>query len=209
MCLGGTTTLVCSPERFSTISRAGTIMRNRIPSNAHTLRRVMAVLMLIPLLTAACSMSNLPVARNAQPTAAPTQPTAQAQAQATPTNTGQSAAPRNTPTAQPPQGGQASGSGSTGQQQAPPAQGGAAWQVPAEQQAVVKVVELVGPAVVTVVNKLDASSGFSGEARGSGVIIDSDGHIITNNHVIEGAARDGLSVIFSNGDSAPATLVGA
>src|SRR4051812_993377 len=60
MCLGGTTTLVCSPERFSTLSRAGTIMRNRVLSNAHTLRRVMAVLMLIPLL-AACSMSNLPV----------------------------------------------------------------------------------------------------------------------------------------------------
>jgi len=75
--------------------------------------------------------------------------------------------------------------------------------VPAEQQAVVKVVDAVGSAVVTVVNK-----GFSGEARGSGVIIDKDGHILTNNHVVEGAAADGLTVIFANGDNVPATLVG-
>ncbi|MBF6611795.1 MAG: trypsin-like peptidase domain-containing protein [Chloroflexi bacterium] len=100
---------------------------------------------------------------------------------------------------------------------APQAQTGAAWQVPAEQQATVKVVEQTGPAVVTVVNKLDPSQGFSGEALGSGVIIDNQGHIITNNHVIAGAAQNGLSVIFSSdtsrnsttADSVPAQLVGA
>ncbi len=81
--------------------------------------------------------------------------------------------------------------------------------MPAEQQAVVKVVDKVSPAVVTVVNKLDSSqSGFGGEARGSGVIIDDQGHIITNNHVVEGAAEGGLTVIFSNGEDTPATLVG-
>jgi 2-alkenal reductase len=78
--------------------------------------------------------------------------------------------------------------------------------VPAEQQAVVQVIERVGPAVVTVVNRMDSSQGFSGEARGSGVIIDQDGRIITNNHVVEGASE--LTVIFSNGQSSPAQLVG-
>jgi 2-alkenal reductase len=38
--------------------------------------------------------------------------------------------------------------------------------------------------------------------------VDTDGHIITNNHVVEGAQVGGLQVIFSNGDSVPAALVG-
>jgi 2-alkenal reductase len=89
----------------------------------------------------------------------------------------------------------------------PVADGG--WQIPAEKQAAVMVVEKLSPAVVTVVNRLDSSQGFSGEARGSGVIIDSDGRIVTNNHVVEGAANGGLRVIFSNGETAQATLLGA
>jgi len=44
----------------------------------------------------------------------------------------------------------------------------------------------------------------SGE--GSGFIWDSAGHIVTNNHVVEGAAK--ISVTFSDGSSYPATLVG-
>lgn len=82
--------------------------------------------------------------------------------------------------------------------------------MPAEQQAVVKVVQQLNPAVVTVVNELDPNQqGFSGEARGSGVVIDSSGRIITNNHVVEGAAQNGLQVIFSDGTKVPAQLVGA
>jgi 2-alkenal reductase len=81
--------------------------------------------------------------------------------------------------------------------------------VPAEKQAAVMVVDKVSPAVVTVVNRLDASQGFSGEARGSGVIIDTEGRIITNNHVVEGAANGGLQVIFYNGETSQATLLGA
>jgi 2-alkenal reductase len=87
--------------------------------------------------------------------------------------------------------------------------GGAGWQIPAEKQAAVMVVEKLSPAVVTVVNRLDASQGFSGEARGSGVIIDTNGRIVTNNHVVEGAAIGGLRVIFYNGETAPASLLGA
>jgi 2-alkenal reductase len=69
-------------------------------------------------------------------------------------------------------------------------------------------VEQVRPAVVTVVNRLESQMGFGGEARGSGVIVDRDGHILTNYHVIEGAGSNSLEVIFDNGDSVPATLIG-
>ncbi|MFP2994319.1 trypsin-like peptidase domain-containing protein [Spongiivirga sp. MCCC 1A20706] len=45
------------------------------------------------------------------------------------------------------------------------------------------------------------------EGSGSGVIISPDGHIITNNHVIEGA--DELEVTLNNNKSYPAILVGS
>jgi serine protease Do len=44
-------------------------------------------------------------------------------------------------------------------------------------------------------------------ALGSGFVWDSEGRIVTNNHVIDGASR--ISVTFSDGTSAPAKLVGA
>src|SRR5205823_11431569 len=43
-------------------------------------------------------------------------------------------------------------------------------------------------------------------STGSGVIYRSDGYILTNRHVVEGA--DTIEVTFSNGDKASATLVG-
>lgn len=64
---------------------------------------------------------------------------------------------------------------------------------------VVRVVQNVGPAVVTVVNQLGSSdpSGAGGEALGSGVIIDTAGHIITNNHVVAG--QQSITVIYADG----------
>jgi S1-C subfamily serine protease len=44
-------------------------------------------------------------------------------------------------------------------------------------------------------------------ALGSGFVWDKDGHIVTNNHVVNGA--DKIEVTFSDGTIAPATLVGA
>ena len=69
-----------------------------------------------------------------------------------------------------------------------------------------------GPAVVTVVNQLSNSNqGFLGQqaatAMGSGVIIDSAGYIITNDHVVEG--QQSLQIIFSDGTKTAGTLVGA
>jgi 2-alkenal reductase len=155
----------------------------------------MVALLLSPILAGACSMANLPVAET-------TPQPGVAQASPTPRGASQSGA-RVTPVATQPSGATAT----EVPREAPPVQGGA-WQVPAEQQAVVRVVEAVGPAVVTVVNRIESGQGFGGEARGSGVIIDEQGHIITNNHVVEGAVSGGLTVIFSNGESASAELVG-
>ncbi|WP_216914678.1 S1C family serine protease [Nocardia noduli] len=48
------------------------------------------------------------------------------------------------------------------------------------------------------------------EGEGSGVVLSSDGLILTNNHVAAGGGRDAtMEVVFSDGSTAPATLVGA
>lgn len=60
------------------------------------------------------------------------------------------------------------------------------------------------PSIVTVHN-LDEELGRAGS--GSGVVISSDGFIITNHHVIDGAST--LKVIMSDGLSYPAELVGS
>lgn len=76
---------------------------------------------------------------------------------------------------------------------------------------VIDTVRAVEPAVVTVVSNLGGSTfgqgGGQAEASGSGVIISQDGHIITNNHVIDGASS--VFVIYSDGGRADATVVGA
>ena len=60
------------------------------------------------------------------------------------------------------------------------------------------------PSVVTV----SASSGSASQI-GSGEIIDSDGHILTNNHVVGLAAGGGtIHVLLSNGVSLVASLQG-
>jgi 2-alkenal reductase len=69
----------------------------------------------------------------------------------------------------------------------------------------------VGPAVVTVINRLPPRRTLfgiqqGGTSTGSGVIIASDGHIVTNNHVVEGA--ESLEIILADGSSIPAELVG-
>jgi len=80
-----------------------------------------------------------------------------------------------------------------------------------EESATVGVVTRVAPAVVTVINTLPPQRGFLGtveqpEARGSGVIIDPQGYIVTNNHVVEDAQD--LSVILQDGTKLSARLIG-
>lgn len=50
---------------------------------------------------------------------------------------------------------------------------------------------------------------FSVEGTGSGFIYDEQGHILTNNHVVEGAKDGEIRVSFSDGSSAMASIVGS
>ena len=62
----------------------------------------------------------------------------------------------------------------------------------------------VAPSVVSITVR-----GAGEEVEGSGVILRSDGVILTNNHVVENAAQSGsITVTFSNGRTASATIVG-
>lgn len=97
-----------------------------------------------------------------------------------------------------------------------------------ESNSVVEVVKKVGPAVVTVYNKskynpttrrvipnqptpgADSQSGTNGlvvQGIGSGVIVSSDGYIVTNNHVVDG--QEGLAVALNDGKTTvTAKLIG-
>ena len=62
----------------------------------------------------------------------------------------------------------------------------------------------IQPSVVTI-----SVQNGSGSGVGSGVVLDADGHILTNSHVVDGAARSGrITVTFFNGTTANATVVG-
>ena len=81
-----------------------------------------------------------------------------------------------------------------------------------EESATIKVVKEVEPAVVTVVNLKMPQGDFWGNltqprSLGSGVIIDPQGYVVTNNHVVEG--NESLSVIMASGDKKDAELIGA
>jgi 2-alkenal reductase len=66
---------------------------------------------------------------------------------------------------------------------------------------IIRAVEEIGPAVVTVLGEISGQP-----VSGSGVIISSQGYILTNNHVVEGTAR--LLVILADGSQLPAEIVG-
>ncbi|MCZ3390105.1 MAG: trypsin-like peptidase domain-containing protein [Actinomycetia bacterium] len=69
---------------------------------------------------------------------------------------------------------------------------------------VARVADVVLPSVVSI-----QFSGAQGAGSGSGIIIDESGLILTNNHVVEGAADGGsLTVAFQDGTSKSAEIVG-
>ena len=74
----------------------------------------------------------------------------------------------------------------------------------------VEVVRILTPSVVQIVTETLGMGMFNQPAPGRGVgtgsILDEQGHILTNNHVIAGAQR--ITVTLSNGDSFPAQVVG-
>lgn len=82
-----------------------------------------------------------------------------------------------------------------------------------------EIVDKVGPAVVGIINKTTYGNaygyyGFFGQdvdkeieqSSGSGVVISSDGYIVTNNHVIDNATR--LTVILNTGEEYDGRVVG-
>jgi len=71
-------------------------------------------------------------------------------------------------------------------------------------EAVVSVVDAVGPTVVGV--RTRRAGGGRGEGAGSGVILASDGYILTNSHVVHGAGE--LEVSLTDGRRLPASLTG-
>lgn len=76
--------------------------------------------------------------------------------------------------------------------------------------AITQTVEKVGSAVVTVVGTVPGQMTFfgrtsDGQVSGSGVIISSDGYIVTNNHVVESASD--LTVVLSDGTQLPAQVI--
>lgn len=72
----------------------------------------------------------------------------------------------------------------------------------AEEQLLINLYERVDSSVVNI-----AVSTAFGAGSGSGFVLDKDGHIVTNNHVIEGA--DQILVSFADGTLVEAELVGA
>src|SRR5690606_22373768 len=49
----------------------------------------------------------------------------------------------------------------------------------------------------------------AGDGSGSGVVLSDEGYILTNAHVVESSQGERVSVRFSDGDTAPASVVGA
>jgi 2-alkenal reductase len=73
----------------------------------------------------------------------------------------------------------------------------------AEEQLLIELYEQVSPSVVYIAV---ATSGLTGSGSGSGFVWDTEGHIVTNNHVVESARR--IEVTFADGTTAEAELVG-
>jgi putative serine protease PepD len=77
----------------------------------------------------------------------------------------------------------------------------------AENGSVAAVAQALLPSTVQIVAELD---GQAGGATGSGFVLDSEGHVVTNNHVVASAAEgDGpILVIGQSGERLEATVVG-
>lgn len=76
---------------------------------------------------------------------------------------------------------------------------------------VIDVYQRVSPAVVSINTRVMVRDFFYNavpqEGSGSGFVIDTSGHLLTNYHVVEGAEE--ITVVFGEGDSYVATVVGA
>lgn len=79
---------------------------------------------------------------------------------------------------------------------------------------VVQAAKESGPAVVGITTQVFQKDIFNrtiyaGEGVGSGVLIDNDGHIITNKHVVAGARNGEVTVSLSDGSTVTGTVIGS
>ena len=76
--------------------------------------------------------------------------------------------------------------------------------------ATVEVVKILKPSIVQIVTESIGMGFFNqpipSRGVGTGIVLDDRGHILTNNHVIQGGER--ITVILSNGDSFTAEVIG-
>ena len=81
----------------------------------------------------------------------------------------------------------------------------------AEESAIAYIYEQASPSVVHITSRTQVLDFWRGvvpqEGTGSGFVYDDQGHIVTNNHVIEGA--DEIEVVLADGTHLPAEVVGA
>lgn len=97
------------------------------------------------------------------------------------------------------------------QNTAPSNDGAAATAKKGAELTTVEISKKVGPAVVGITSTIESTMSFFNtamvsEGTGSGIIISSDGYIVTNNHVIEGASS--VSVTLNTGSEYDAKLIG-
>jgi len=82
--------------------------------------------------------------------------------------------------------------------------------VDSEEQTVIDIYARVSPAVVYITSRVVVQSFFWGtqqqEGTGSGFVIDQEGHVVTNNHVVQDAEQ--VVVTLSDDTSVEATIVG-
>ncbi len=69
-----------------------------------------------------------------------------------------------------------------------------------------RLYEAVGPAIVSVTGRA-SRGGREGTSSASGIVIDTDGHLLTNNHVVEGL-RGQIDVVLAGGRRVPAEVLG-
>jgi len=75
---------------------------------------------------------------------------------------------------------------------------------------ITNIAKIVSPSVVGIDTSVSYSNGYRSalvpEGSGSGIIINSQGYIVTNNHVVDGASK--ITVNLSDGRKFPAQLIG-
>lgn len=80
----------------------------------------------------------------------------------------------------------------------------------AEETLTAEIYEKISPSVVHITSITEVVDYFRGvvpqEGTGSGFVYDTEGHIVTNNHVVEGASN--IQVLMADGTSLDATVVG-